>query len=321
MKKPLISVVIGAYNCGAFIQETVNSVINQSMPDWELIIVDDCSTDDTCKKINTIKDKRIKLITLEKNSHLPAITRNIGIRESSGKYIAFLDHDDLWLRDKLKIQSEYIGKNPDIALTFCSFRIKSPSRRWNNKILSPKRRINPGYLYDQLLGFNFIPCSSVVAKKSVLEEMHYFDEDPDIVTSEDWDLWLRIAMSHKIAFIPKVLGIYKMHSANFSGTGKRLEKAIYAVDKHLKNGWIKAKQASRAKANFYFREGWFFVDKDQKRAKALLYNALNLECGNKKARTVCKLGLFLSAHPHFSKFIKNNALDMKINSIIKFQNL
>ena len=114
MSGPKVSVVIGSYNCEKFIHETVQSVIDQTFRDWELIIVDDCSTDNTCQEISRIKDERIKLIRLDSNSGLPAAPRNVGIKNAKGDYIAFLDHDDIWLPEKLERQVAFLEKNKDI---------------------------------------------------------------------------------------------------------------------------------------------------------------------------------------------------------------
>ena len=110
--EPLVSIITPVYNAEEFLEETILSVLNQTYKNWELILIDDCSKDDSYKIIERYlgMDKRIKYLKNEKNSG-PAVTRNNGINISKGKYIAFLDSDDLWYRDKLKKQIDFMEMN------------------------------------------------------------------------------------------------------------------------------------------------------------------------------------------------------------------
>ena len=110
MKEDLVSIIMPSYNTGKFIKETINSVLNQTYNNWELIIVDDCSTDDTEEIVNAIKDNRIKFLKNSTNSGA-AISRNKAIKEAKGKWIAFLDSDDLWKKEKLEKQIRFMEEN------------------------------------------------------------------------------------------------------------------------------------------------------------------------------------------------------------------
>ena len=110
MMSDLVSIIMPSYNTGKFIKETINSVLNQTYNNWELIIVDDCSTDDTEKIVNTIKDNRIKFLKNNTNSGA-AISRNRAIKEAKGKWIAFLDSDDLWKKEKIEKQIRFMKEN------------------------------------------------------------------------------------------------------------------------------------------------------------------------------------------------------------------
>ena len=116
MKEDLVSIIMPSYNTGKFIKETINSVLNQTYNNWELIIVDDCSTDDTEEIVNAIKDNRIKFLKNSTNSGA-AISRNKAIKEAKGKWIAFLDSDDLWKSEKLTKQIKFMKEN-DILCVF-----------------------------------------------------------------------------------------------------------------------------------------------------------------------------------------------------------
>ena len=109
IQSPVISIIMPAFNSAAFIGISINSVIEQSFSDWELLVIDDCSDDETIKIIDnfSLSDDRIKLLKMPRNSG-PALTRNFGLAHSSGKYVAFLDSDDIWLPDKLKLQLSFM---------------------------------------------------------------------------------------------------------------------------------------------------------------------------------------------------------------------
>lgn len=322
MKHPSVSVVIGAYNCGKFIQETIYSVLNQTLRDWELIIVDDCSSDDTYEKIKAINDRRIQIIRLDKNSGLPAVPRNRGIKASRGEFIAFLDHDDIWFPDKLSTQLEYLRKHKNISFVTSSVKIKSADEMYDNKISTAHGRVRPAHTYNQLLNYNFVPSSSVMVRARILNDIELFDENPKFVTSEDWDLWLRIAKRYKIAVIPKVLGIYIMHGLNLSADGKLLEKILNVIDKHFEKGWITQKQADKAHANFYFYEGWNCIDKNIKKSRILFFNALHTGIRNFRVSFLAIFGLFLSCFPLVCNLIKRKALDRKVAGLLsKFRDL
>ncbi len=318
MKPPEVSIVVGAYNCGEFIQATVCSVIDQTFKNWELIVVDDCSTDDTYEKVKDMQDGRIRIIRRDSNSGLPAVARNEGIKTAKGKFIAFLDHDDIWFSEKLSVQLRYLEKNTDIGLASCSLRTISPDRRYNNRLVTADKSGHPDYIYDKLLRSNFIACSSVVVRASVLRDIGFFDETPEMVTVEDWDLWLRIARKRKVVFIPEVLGLYRRHSVNLSSDVERLQKALYVIDKHLEKDWITQRQADGAKANFYICEGWKFIDKDIKLARSLLSETLHFKKYGTRIFFAGFSGMLLSAFPPLCRFIKNRSLDRKLKGAINF---
>lgn len=321
MSVPEVSVVIGAYNCGRFIEETVFSVINQIFKNWELIIVDDGSSDDTYKIISNIRDDRIRAIRLDKNSSLPAISRNIGIKASRGEFIAFLDHDDIWFSDKLNIQLQCLKQDPAIGLICCNLRVMSPDKTFDSIDLFFDNKQRSGYLYKELMSSNFIACSSVVTKASILRDSGYFDEDPNIVACEDWDLWLRIAKQNKIVFIPQTLGAYRMHDSNRSSDGKQLQRCLYIIDKHFKKNWVTKSQADKARANLCFLRGWALIDKNATLARSLFLCALNFDKSNIKKVCIVSFAFFLSIFSFLTRFIKAYSLDKKLINIIGSRDL
>jgi len=208
LESPKVSVIIGAYNCEKFIEETIRSVMGQTFKDWELIVVDDGSSDNTCGIVQRIDDERIRLIRLAKNSGLPAVSRNTGIRAARGEYIAFLDHDDIWLPEKLSKQVELMEKDKDLFLVY--------SRCYNQKDakiirVSPPNPVS-GHVFEKLFLRNCILCSSVMIRPSDGDTPYMFKEDKELSTVEDYDLWLSIAREKKISFIDEPLVIYRIHS-------------------------------------------------------------------------------------------------------------
>ena len=138
MKEDLVSIVTPTYNCGKFITETIESVIGQTYKNWEMIIVDDCSKDNTQEIVKKYlkNDKRIKYIKFEKNQGA-AIARNTAIREAKGRYIAFLDSDDLWSKDKLEKQINFMKKN-SYSFTCTAYEQIDENNNLLNKIIRPK---------------------------------------------------------------------------------------------------------------------------------------------------------------------------------------
>ncbi|MCK4340081.1 MAG: glycosyltransferase [Candidatus Cloacimonetes bacterium] len=249
MKTPKVSVVIGSYNCERFIQETVQSVIDQTFKDWELVIVDDCSTDSTCQKINEIGDDRIRLIKLDKNSGLPAVPRNVAMKNARGDYIAFLDHDDLWLPKKLEKQVEFLEKNKDVFLVYTKCIIQRDGKQLK---VNPQKPRSGHIFKDLFLHFNFIDVMTVVIRNKKNANTYFFDEDKKFATVEDYALWLSVAKEQKVSFIDEPLAIYRVHSAGLSkGAFSHFRKCKHVIKKF--SPFVSRTMLIRAHSNFYVR--------------------------------------------------------------------
>lgn len=321
MGQPLVSVIMPTYNQAQFIGDAINSVLRQTYSNIELIIIDNHSQDNTEQVVKSFTDARVRYFKFS-NKGIIAASRNLGARNAQGRYTAFLDSDDIWFPDKLDTQLKYLRENPDVYLVCCSLKIKSPDERYDNRTTFANSKARAGYMHNQLLDFNFISCSTVVVKTSVFNNIGYFDEDPEVASVEDWNLWLKMAREYKIAFIPRALGVYRMHNSNYTMGVSRLEKALYVISKHSEKGWLTQKQTGRAKAGLYFHEGWLLIDKDIKKARRLLWGALCTSGGNPKAYAFSALGLFLSLLPFLCNFIKRKSLDKKIGGrMLNLQNL
>ena len=318
MPEPLISIIIPTFNAQQFIAETLDSILHQSYQNFEILVIDDGSRDQTEAIVSSYKarDSRIHFYSVGFNSTRPAVPRNIGLRQAKGELIAFIDADDLWLQEKLKNQVDAFGRDQDIGLVFCAFRVKQDGGANDGKIIRPKNQHIGGFIYEELLMSNFITASSAIVQASVLKEVGHFDEDPKYQFSEDYDLWLRIARVRKIVYIPQVLGIYRMHVSNSNTSSSRLKRALNVIDKNLACGWAAPGLIKRSKANYYFREGWFLIPTDVKLARSYLCKALGLNSFNIKILVVSLLGLLLSLFPSFVRFIQSKKLDKKLGSLI-----
>ena len=156
MKSPIVSVVTPCYNSGNYIGETIESVISQTFQDWEMIIVDDCSDDNSAAIITQYveKDSRIKYFKTEKRTGSPSAPRNIGVNNSSGQYIAFLDSDDLWLPHKLESQLEYI-KRTKSSFVYSNYKRFLIKEKPGGVIKSPSYAIYSTLLFSDFITFIF----------------------------------------------------------------------------------------------------------------------------------------------------------------------
>ncbi|MDN4071765.1 glycosyltransferase family 2 protein [Fictibacillus terranigra] len=210
MYLPKVSIVTPCFNASEFIEETIKSVQSQTYNNWELIIVDDNSSDNSTILINNLKktDNRIKLIELNNNVG-PAKARNIAMENAEGKYIAFLDSDDLWLPSKLERQIEIMEKH-DLILTFSNYRIIEENGELTSKVIKVPEKIN----YAQLLGNTIIGCLTVVFNREKTGDvrMPEFRDCP-----EDSALWLSILRSGSEAVgIQEELALYRKTKGSLS---------------------------------------------------------------------------------------------------------
>lgn len=192
-----VSVIIPAYNRFSFLVEAVESVLSQTFTDFELIIVDDGSVDET-RKIQEIYQHRVKYIFQENRGVSSA--RNKGIMLSNGEYICFLDSDDMWKKDKLETQVNFMDKNKDFLVCYTD-------EIWmrNGVRVNPmkKHKKHSGMIYDKCLPLCIISPSSAMMKREIFDKVGYFDEN--LPVCEDYDLWLRISKDYPIFFINKKL--------------------------------------------------------------------------------------------------------------------
>ena len=203
---PKVSVIIPTYNRAVFLSEAIDSVLNQSFRDFELIIVDDGSTDST-PHILRRWEGRIRWMRQENSGVSRA--RNTGIRAARGRYLSFLDSDDLWAREKLEVQVGFLDANPHYGVCYTDEVWIRRGRRVNPKKIHGKYS---GWIFDRCLPLCIISPSSVLMRREVLDAVGCFDER--LPVCEDYDLWLRVASRYPIFFLDKKLIIKRGGHAN-----------------------------------------------------------------------------------------------------------
>jgi len=203
---PEVSVVVPTYNRASVLPRCLNSITNQTFKNFEIIVVDDCSTDNTKQVTQEYDEERLEYIRHNKNKG-GAVARNTGIEAASGQYTAFLDSDDEWLPKKLEKQMEVFNNGSDQvgAVYTGHYIIDSNSRRQGRP---PTAR---GDIYEKQLMYDQVnPTSTVVVKKCCFEDAGKFD--PDLPARQDYDLWIRLSEEYDFDYVPEPLA--KIHEYN-----------------------------------------------------------------------------------------------------------
>ena len=232
LEKPFFSVVIPTYNHEVFLEKAVKSVLNQTFTDYEIIIIDNYSDDNTENLIKNFNNKNIKFIK-NRNDGIIAKSRNIGIEQSRSEWIAFLDSDDIWWKDRLKILSDFIKKHNNYDV-ICN------NELWINKTNNRKKISKYGpfkkNFYKILIkhGNCLSMSASIVKKKYLVENKILFSEEKDFAPYEDYDFWMQIAKDNgKFKFLDQVLGEHLFHQESWMQKNKLLlKKSTLSILRH-----------------------------------------------------------------------------------------
>ena len=255
---PLISVVIPAYNAEQFLDETLESVLSQTYENWECIIVNDGSTDNTeeIAKKWCEKDSRFRL-TNKENGGLSS-ARNWGIKESKAEYIAFLDHDDVLTPDSLEVRiNVLIEQNVDLVATKLQhFTDKLPKVSKNNARQDVLYYAKEGL--TQLMAFNKVTPSTVLCKKSVMEEVGGFTWHKK---AEDLHCWLKVLFAgYKIYRIDETLLLYRLVENSMSSTDRNCSKEVFEIIYRFKDEILSLDIDFQAYINHWLRKYVFLQD-------------------------------------------------------------
>jgi glycosyltransferase involved in cell wall biosynthesis len=228
---PFFSVIIPSYNHARFIGKAIQSVISQSFQDFEIIIIDNKSNDETDQTIAQFLDKRIRVIKVNNNGII-AKSRNIGIKESIGKWISFLDSDDYWHNDKLISVYKFILRIKQVDVICHDEQYLQKNKKFKN-IYGP----TPNQIYKQLIytGNCFSTSATSIRANFVNEKQLLFREKIEFITVEDYDYWMLLANSGaKFAILHKLLGTYLIHETNSSLHLERtFQNALSVLKDHI----------------------------------------------------------------------------------------
>jgi len=248
---PEVSIVTPIYNRAQYIGRAIQSVVDQTFDNWEMVVVDDCSTDSSREVIKSfaLRDERIKLIESASNFGGPARPRNIGVERARAEYIAFLDSDDWWYPRKLEVclghvdRSDVLCHDLDVYLT--------GGKRLLKKVRG--RALKGPAFIDLMTKGNALPNSSAVVRKKTILDVGGFSEDRSLISVEDFDLWLKIARTaSRFCYIGKSLGGYWDGGGNISSSVEKHVEAVQTLYNHYLH-FLGEKHRCRAEAakNYY----------------------------------------------------------------------
>ena len=223
MSSILFSVVIPSYNQKSFLKKAIDSVLRQSYKNFEIIVIDNNSTDSSQEYIQNLQNKKIKLIRTENFGSI-AKSRNIGIENSKGDWISFLDSDDFWHHNKLELVKEEIYKSNFEMISHNEYNIDKDDLIISNSCYGLKKKNTLKYLITR--GNLYSTSTITISKKFISENNLYFDERLTLATTEDYDFWIRLTINKiKVKHINKNLGYYRIHD---KGASKKIIKHLNA---------------------------------------------------------------------------------------------
>lgn len=251
---PKVSVVLPTYNGEKYIRESIESICNQTFVDWELIIVNDCSTDNTLQIIDEFvkKDSRIKVICNEENQKLPR-SLNIGFREATGEYLTWTSDDNIYLEKALECMVEFLNDNRDCYMVCTAMNFVDKNGDFMHKHVSYTNE--DMYMYD-CVGACFM------YRREVLDDIGEYD--PDLFLCEDYDYWLRILFKYgHIAYIEDILYLYRVHNESLSVRNYEIMRQFMKLRiKHISSLVSRIKEKKECLCEIYYMFKRFQVEDD-----------------------------------------------------------
>lgn len=269
--QPLVSVIMNCYNSDKYLREAIDSVLEQTYQNWEIIFWDNQSTDRSAEIVKSYDDERIKYFYAHEHTLLGE-ARNLAVKKANGEWIGFLDCDDLWYSNKLEIQIQNVSNDIGIIYSRMEFLIEETGIQTNmgksiSKKIYPKRKTLPiGEIFDKLLFECFIPLPSVLIRSELFNQVGGIDGS--LKVAEDYDIFLKIAKISKVKAIDNVLCKYRVHENNLShkNIDKTFEESIKLVKGYLP--YFMAKKAV---------DYWSFLYKIRKREFQKIIKFYNLK--------------------------------------------
>ena len=309
MSANLVSVIMPAYNAEKYIADSIRSVIAQTYSNWELIVVDDGSTDRTAAVVQEFvsRDSRIKYIYQE-NGRLGK-ARNTGIANSSGPLIAFLDSDDLWIETKLERQTRALVENNADVVFSDAYIFKGDDTSDETKAFrSPAGRFSGPDLLDSLIRLNWIAVLTALLKRTALDRVGLFQEEKEYHGVEDYDLWLRLAEAGVVFYgLSDVLARYRQHGAAMSSVRSNIYKPmLLVVQKHIGQTSLSEREKQKRITNLYRELISVLIDEGKiSEARAFIHELYNW---NRKSIVTALQKLLIRILPQQYNFISRECL-------------
>jgi len=283
--KPYFSIIIPLYNKEKHINDTLNSVWSQSFSDFEVIVVNDGSTDHSLAKVNVIKDVRLKIFNIENQGVSNA--RNYGISKATADLIVFLDADDIWFEHHLQDLKELYEQFPDSGMYCKAYnkqdgRIVTVSKFLNIPTSASWKGIVNDYFGSSLIN-SIAWTSAVMIPKSTLDDLGVFDTKITLGAGEDTDLWIRIALKYPVAFSSKVSAIHQLHSDNRISNSNTNIRRFIDLDRYNKQAATNPSLKKYLDLNRFAIAIQYKLVSNTKKANALI-NSLDMKSLNKKQR-------------------------------------
>jgi glycosyltransferase involved in cell wall biosynthesis len=274
--RPRVSVIIPTYNREHLISRAIQSVQHQTYQDFEMIVVDDGSTDHTEEMASSFRDEKIRYLRHDQNKGLPA-ARNTGIRAAKGEYVAFLDDDDDWFPTKLEKQvNQFEKSNEKIGVIYTGFLLKA---QHTGKILAEVIPTLRGEVYRDLLNGNILHVSTSMIKKIGLEQVGFFDES--FLSFEDWDLWMRLSKHYEFDFIPEALVTYYILGTQMTAN---LNLRIQGMERLIEKSHLDFKNCPSVLAKHLKRIGrWHILSGNIREGRRCFLNSIRADPFKKSA--------------------------------------
>lgn len=282
---PKFSVIIPTYNRAIVLKEAVRSVLDQTYEDFEIIVSDDGSADNTASMVKEFTDPRLKILTLGHCGVIGAV-RNAAIRQANGQLLAFLDSDDIWFKQKLDSVNQAFEADERIILV-CHNMLQKQSGR--SGIIHRYGPVSQN-MYERLLfKGNCIGTSATAVKKDAIIKAGFFSEDPRFIGAEDYECWMRLARMGGFFFLDQVLGEYRITGQNISRNVQRITESRINVIRH------------------HYQE--IFNENSAGYNRLVALRIADLLCGSARALQV--EGYFRDAVQYYLQSLKANALSMR----------
>lgn len=281
MTGPLVSIVLTNYNGDKYVKETIDSIFSQTYEAWELIIVDDCSTDGSYQMLKQLEDPRIRIVQTERNGQISA-AHNVGNHLAKGKYIACIDNDDAWLPEKLQKQVQYLEEHPEVGACFTlPYIIDSSSNIVKGtayeRLFYVENKPRIEWLHEMLVAGSHLLNSSSLVRRDALEDIG--DNNLCLIQLHDYDIWVRMAAKYELYLIQEQLVYYRRFEGSRS-LSQVTSTNSYRAD--FEFSWIIGTMV-RDMDPSEFRQVFFreMMDPDAKGEKEILCEKALLLAGNK----------------------------------------